>query len=82
VSTSAGDSFTLQFEGTSISFYGGVTSQTAQASIAIDGGPPVTWSPPSTATPTNNLIFKSGDLSAGNHPLVVTAENNQPVITN
>jgi hypothetical protein len=64
--------------GKSIAFYGGVTSETANASITIDGGPPKFWLPPVGAT-TNNLIFDSGDLSPGNHTLVVTAENDQPV---
>jgi len=55
------------------------------ASIVIDGGPPVFFSPPvqTAAVTTNNLIFTSGDLpgnSSGNwHQLVVTAENNFPI---
>ncbi|KAJ7756369.1 hypothetical protein B0H14DRAFT_3512197 [Mycena olivaceomarginata] len=56
------------FVGKSIAFYGGVTSETANASITIDGGPPKFWLPPVGAT-TNNLIFDSGDLSPGEpHP--------------
>jgi hypothetical protein len=67
--------------GTSILFYGGVTLRTTlpNASMSIDGGPQTFWSPPTTATQTNNMIFNSGILSPGNHTLVVTAENDQPV---
>ncbi|KAK6995826.1 hypothetical protein R3P38DRAFT_3425365 [Favolaschia claudopus] len=74
-----GDSLTLQFEGKSVSFYGGVTSSTVNASISIDGGPLEFWVPPVTAGRTNNLIFESGDLTPGTHELVVTATNDQPV---
>ncbi|KAK7050677.1 hypothetical protein R3P38DRAFT_3608630 [Favolaschia claudopus] len=74
-----GDSLTLQFEGKSISFYGGVTSSTVNASMSIDGGPLAFWVPPVTAGRTNNLIFDSGDLTPGTHELVVTATNDQPV---
>ncbi|KAK6966819.1 hypothetical protein R3P38DRAFT_873322 [Favolaschia claudopus] len=74
-----GDSLTFQFEGKSISFYGGVTSPTVNASISIDGGPPTFWVPPNTAIQTNNGIFNSGDLTPGIHKLVVTATNDQPV---
>ncbi|KAJ7320796.1 hypothetical protein DFH08DRAFT_754014 [Mycena albidolilacea] len=76
--SSVGDFLTFTFEGKSITFYGGVTSETANASITIDDGPPKFWLPPVGAT-INNLIFDSGDLSPGNHTLVVTAENDQPV---
>ncbi|KAJ7312470.1 hypothetical protein DFH08DRAFT_447552 [Mycena albidolilacea] len=76
-STNAGDSLSLAFEGTSILFYGGVTLRTTlpNASMSIDGGPQTFWSPPTTATQTNNMIFNSEILSPGNHTLVVTAEN-------
>jgi hypothetical protein len=45
--------------------------------MIIDGGPPLFFVPPiqSAAVMTNNLMFNSGDLSDGNHTLVVTAEN-------
>ncbi|KAK7049176.1 hypothetical protein R3P38DRAFT_3620876 [Favolaschia claudopus] len=78
-SRAQGDSLTLQFDGKSISFYGGVTSTTVSASMSIDGGPPTVWVPPTTASQTNNLIFNSGDLTPGTHKLVVTADNDQPV---
>ncbi|KAJ7174145.1 hypothetical protein C8R43DRAFT_977216 [Mycena crocata] len=78
-STGAGDSLALKFAGRSVSFYGGVTSQTMNASMSIDGGPPVFYVPPPNAPSTNNLIFNSGDLADGNHTLVVTAQNDQPV---
>ncbi|KAJ7912897.1 hypothetical protein B0H13DRAFT_2005851 [Mycena leptocephala] len=78
-STSMGDRFSLKFDGKAISFYGGVTSLTANASMTIDGGPPKFWVPPTTAATTNNLIYNSGDLSPGTHTLVVTAQNGQPV---
>ncbi|KAK7049147.1 hypothetical protein R3P38DRAFT_3620829 [Favolaschia claudopus] len=74
-----GDSLTLQFDGQSISFYGGFISATANASISIDGGRPMFWVPPTSASWTNNLIFDSGYLTPGTHKLVVTAMNNQPV---
>ncbi|KAK6972133.1 hypothetical protein R3P38DRAFT_3135924 [Favolaschia claudopus] len=78
-SQAQGDSLTFQFEGKSISFYGGVTSTTVTASISIDGGPPTLWVPPPAANLTNHLIFYSGDLTPGIHTLVVTATNDQPV---
>ncbi|KAJ7174125.1 hypothetical protein C8R43DRAFT_1205239 [Mycena crocata] len=78
-STGVGDSLSLNFEGKSISFYGGITSQIMNASMAIDGGPPVFFVPPAGAQTTNNLIFNSGDLADGNHTLVVTAQTDQPV---
>jgi hypothetical protein len=45
--------------------------------MVIDGGPPMFLVPPvqSAAVTINNLIFNSGDLSDGNHTLVVAAEN-------
>jgi hypothetical protein len=53
-----------------------------KASIAIDGGPPFIYVPtdkPATVT-TNQLFFTSSGLSSeGNHTLVVTAENENPV---
>jgi hypothetical protein len=51
------------------------------ASMTVDGGPPVFFVPPiqTAAVTTNNLIFNSGDLSAGTHTLVVTAENDHTV---
>ncbi|KAJ7351158.1 hypothetical protein DFH08DRAFT_992323 [Mycena albidolilacea] len=52
-------------------------------SMVIDGGPPTFFVPgiQLEAVTTNNLIFNSGDLSEGNHTLVVTAENNHTVWT-
>ncbi|KAJ7819775.1 hypothetical protein B0H14DRAFT_3876539 [Mycena olivaceomarginata] len=86
-STFAGDSFSLQFEGKSISYYAGINNgsvgEVLNASIVIDGGPPTFFVPgvqPEAVT-TNNLIFNSGDLSEGNHTLVVTAENDHTVWT-
>jgi hypothetical protein len=73
------------FSGTSISFYGsinnGTVGQVMNASMTIDGGPPVFFVPPiqTAAVTANNLIFNSGDLSDGTHNLVVTAENNNTV---
>ncbi|KAJ7791442.1 hypothetical protein B0H14DRAFT_3500397 [Mycena olivaceomarginata] len=83
-STSAGDSFSLQFEGQGISFYGDLNnngSVSFNASIVIDGRPPLYFTPPiqSEAVTTNNLIYDSGGLSDGNHTLVVTAQNDQAV---
>ncbi|KAF7364582.1 hypothetical protein MVEN_00327200 [Mycena venus] len=66
-------------KGSSIRFFGGFTSATEQASIAVDGGPATIWIPPSTATQTNNLIYSSGNLTPGNHTIVVTAMNDQAV---
>jgi len=77
--SATGDSFSLEFEGQSISFYGGVTSHTMNASVVIDGGPPTLFGAPTGATTTNNLFFHSGDLPAGTHTMVVTAENDQYV---
>ncbi|KAJ7886222.1 hypothetical protein B0H14DRAFT_3431428 [Mycena olivaceomarginata] len=86
-STFAGDSFSLQFEGKSISYYAGINNgsvgEVLNASIVIDGGPPTFFVPgvqPEAVT-TNNLIFNSGDLSEGDHTLVVTAENDHTVWT-
>ncbi|KAJ7028397.1 hypothetical protein C8F04DRAFT_1007458 [Mycena alexandri] len=84
-STSTGDSFSLQFEGTAISFHGAINNGSAgavsNASIVIDEGPKVLFVPPiqTAAVTTNNLIFNSGDLSEGTHTLVVTAENDHTV---
>ncbi|KAK7000361.1 hypothetical protein R3P38DRAFT_2561495 [Favolaschia claudopus] len=90
-STSAGDSFRLEFEGEdilavfaigkSISFYGGINNgsagQVLNASMAIDGGTSTYFvpGPQPEADTNNNLIFYSGELSEGNHTLVVTSEN-------
>ncbi|KAF7342213.1 hypothetical protein MVEN_01809200 [Mycena venus] len=78
-SLSVGDSFTLEFEGQSISFWGGNTSPTQNASVEIDGGPPTFFGAPPDATTTNNLLFHFDDLPAGKHALVVTAQNGEPV---
>ncbi|KAJ7206328.1 hypothetical protein GGX14DRAFT_457583 [Mycena pura] len=84
-SPSTGASFTLQFDGRGISYYGAINNgsagQVMNASMVVDGGPPVFFVPPiqSAALTVNNLIFNSGDLSSGNHTLVVTAENDHNV---
>ncbi|KAF7342219.1 hypothetical protein MVEN_01809800 [Mycena venus] len=80
-SLSAGDSFTLEFEGQSISFWGGNTSPTQNASVEIDGGSPTFFGAPTDATTTNNLLFHFDDLPAGKHTLAVTAQNGEPVWT-
>ncbi|KAJ6602829.1 hypothetical protein DFH09DRAFT_1019948 [Mycena vulgaris] len=75
-STSAGDSFSIKFEGKSIAFYGGLTSSDVGviASIVLDGGTPVLYTTPSDPPAwVNNLIFNSGEISDGPHTLVVTA---------
>ncbi|KAJ7865010.1 hypothetical protein B0H14DRAFT_2735017 [Mycena olivaceomarginata] len=78
-STVPGDAFTLEFEGTSISYYGGLTTSdtdTTIAEIVLDGGAPTMYTAPSKiSATTNNLIYKSGELEAGNHTLVVTSTN-------
>src|SRR4051812_44458698 len=61
----------------------GSVGEVLNASIVIDGGPPTFFVPgvqPEAVT-TNNLIFNSGDLSEGNHTLVVPAENDPTVWT-
>ncbi|KAK7022469.1 hypothetical protein R3P38DRAFT_2961103 [Favolaschia claudopus] len=84
-STSTGDSFVLEFEGKSISFYGGINNgsagQVLNASMVIDGGTPTYFVPglQPDADTNNNLIFDSGELLEGNHTLVVTAENDHTV---
>ncbi|KAJ6566609.1 hypothetical protein B0H19DRAFT_1257810 [Mycena capillaripes] len=78
-STAPGASLSIPFSGRSISFYGGVTSFTMNASMVIDGGPPMFYVPPTNALSKNNLIFNSGDLKEGDHTLVVTAVNEQPI---
>ncbi|KAF7344722.1 hypothetical protein MVEN_01632900 [Mycena venus] len=77
--TNVGDSLSLTFEGKSIQLFGSVTSATEKASMAIDGGPATIWIPPADAKQTNNLIYSSGGLTPGNHTLVITAMNDQPV---
>ncbi|KAJ7342960.1 hypothetical protein DFH08DRAFT_962982 [Mycena albidolilacea] len=77
--SSVGDFLSYTFDGKAISFYGGMTSATTNASITIDGGPAHFWVPPTSASQTNNLAYSSGDLIPGTHTLVVTAENDQPV---
>ncbi|KAJ7816838.1 hypothetical protein B0H14DRAFT_3877700 [Mycena olivaceomarginata] len=78
-STVPGDAFTLEFEGTSISYYGGLTTSdtdTTIAEIVLDGGATTMYTAPSKIpATTNNLIYKSGELEAGNHTLVVTSTN-------
>ncbi|KAJ7342959.1 hypothetical protein DFH08DRAFT_237600 [Mycena albidolilacea] len=65
--------------------YGGINNgsagQVLNASLAVDGGPPVFFVPSTqpAAVTTNNLIFNSGDLADGSHTLVVTAENDHTV---
>ncbi|KAJ7679742.1 hypothetical protein B0H17DRAFT_986855 [Mycena rosella] len=80
-STSTGDSFSLTFEGTRISFYGGLTTSDAglmKASMVLDGGSPVVYNAPNPIpATTNNLIYTSEDLPDGTHTLVVTAETDQ-----
>ncbi|KAJ7199982.1 hypothetical protein GGX14DRAFT_467175 [Mycena pura] len=78
-STSPGDSFSFQFEGSAISYYGGLTTSDTGASIAsivLDGAAPALYTAPSPIPATaNNLIFKADSLSAGMHTLVVTSTN-------
>ncbi|KAJ6530950.1 hypothetical protein DFH09DRAFT_140911 [Mycena vulgaris] len=84
-STSPGDSFSLKFEGTSVSYYGGITASDAgvmNASIVLDGGKPTFFiAPASPAAVTNNLIFESGIINDGSHTLVITQENQFTVWT-
>ncbi|KAJ7185356.1 hypothetical protein C8R46DRAFT_1060229 [Mycena filopes] len=80
-STNAGDSLSLKFEGSSIFVYGDtVPGGPNTASFSIDGGPPIVipYTPPATRTP-NTMLFNSGDLASGEHTLVVTAGNAEPV---
>ncbi|KAF7336275.1 hypothetical protein MVEN_02175800 [Mycena venus] len=62
--SSTGDSFSLTFEGKSITFYGGMTSMTMNASAVVDGGSPKFFGVPEAATTTNNLLFDSGSTSS------------------
>ncbi|KAF7341651.1 hypothetical protein MSAN_02063100 [Mycena sanguinolenta] len=84
-SSAAGDSFSFQFEGKSISMWGAITNGSSDhamnASMTIDGSPAVFFVPPiqTGAVTSNNLMFDSGELSNGTHTLVVTAENNYTV---
>ncbi|KAF8179577.1 hypothetical protein K438DRAFT_1768937 [Mycena galopus ATCC 62051] len=79
-STSAGDSFSLQFEGQSIQVYGTFSNGT-NASMVIDGDAPVLFAPPiqTTSVTANSRIFDSGTLSDGTHTIVVTANDAQAV---
>ncbi|KAJ7651912.1 hypothetical protein B0H17DRAFT_1147505 [Mycena rosella] len=78
-STLPGDSFSLDFEGTSISYYGGLTPSddgVMNASIVLDGQVPHFYiAPLHPPAVTNNLIFTSGRIAPGNHTLVVTSES-------
>ncbi|KAJ7710525.1 hypothetical protein B0H17DRAFT_914936, partial [Mycena rosella] len=78
-SATQGSTASLTFDGTkSISYYGNAApgGPPTNASLVIDGGPPVFIVPdPATVMTANNLFFRSNDLSYGNHTLVVTAEN-------
>ncbi|KAF7342421.1 hypothetical protein MVEN_01831100 [Mycena venus] len=76
-SASPGDSFSVAFEGKAISFFGPVNDTSMSASMAIDGGPPVLFTP--SRTGPNIAIYNSGDLTDGKHTLVVTAQNEHPV---
>ncbi|KAJ7273915.1 hypothetical protein C8J57DRAFT_1506032 [Mycena rebaudengoi] len=74
-STSAGDKFSFEFEGELYLEHPSLFTE------VVDSDPPVIFIPdfqPASVT-TNNLIFKSKDLSAGSPTLVVTAENNNTV---
>ncbi|KAJ7237800.1 hypothetical protein C8J57DRAFT_1566670 [Mycena rebaudengoi] len=74
-STSAGDKFSFEFEGEFD------LENPSLFTAVVDSDPPVIFTPNFQPAPvtTNNLIFKSKDLSAGSHTLVVTAENNNTV---
>ncbi|KAF8215361.1 hypothetical protein K438DRAFT_775011 [Mycena galopus ATCC 62051] len=86
-STQSGDSFSLQFKGKGISMWAGINNgtvgQVLNASLTIDGGPPIFFVPPTqtASVTTNNLIFDSGELLDGTHTLVCTAENGHTVWT-
>ncbi|KAJ7704820.1 hypothetical protein B0H17DRAFT_892044, partial [Mycena rosella] len=79
--TAVGDSLSLQFDGTRITYWGGINNgsvgQVLNASMSIDSGPPKFFVPglQSASVTTNNLYFDSGDLQPGTHQLQVTAEN-------
>ncbi|KAF8209100.1 hypothetical protein K438DRAFT_1573250, partial [Mycena galopus ATCC 62051] len=78
-STNPGDKFSFQFEGTAISYYGGLTTSDTGltiASIVLDGGAAVPYAAPNPIPATaNNLMFQASGLSAGTHNLVVTSAN-------
>ncbi|KAF7324064.1 hypothetical protein MKEN_00628800 [Mycena kentingensis (nom. inval.)] len=85
-SKSAGSTMKFSFEGDQILLYGSINNgaspvEMLNASIIIDAGPPISFAaPPQSAVLTwNNLIFTSGDLSPGQHTLVLTAENDNAV---
>ncbi|KAJ7153918.1 hypothetical protein C8R43DRAFT_1235314 [Mycena crocata] len=79
-SSSAGDSFSITFEGESIDFYGGLTPSDAGvqklASMVLDGGTPVIYNAPQNPpASSNNIFYSSGVISSGKHTLVVTSES-------
>ncbi|KAJ6528279.1 hypothetical protein DFH09DRAFT_1186069 [Mycena vulgaris] len=85
-STLPGDSFSLAFEGTSVSYYGGLSGPSngvpMNASIILDGAPPLFIIGPINPPPaTNNLIYKSDELPPGPHTLVVTGEGRSTLWT-
>ncbi|KAJ7704805.1 hypothetical protein B0H17DRAFT_889698, partial [Mycena rosella] len=83
--TAAGDALALQFDGTRITYWGGINNGSAgavlNASMSIDSGPPTFFvpGPQSAAVTANNLYFDSGDLPPGTHRITVTAENARTV---
>ncbi|KAJ7887023.1 hypothetical protein B0H14DRAFT_2696352 [Mycena olivaceomarginata] len=78
-SSNPGDSFSFQFEGSAILYYGGLTTGDAGfsvSSIVLDGGTPFIYTVPSPIpATTNNKIYHAEGLSTGKHTLVVTATN-------
>ncbi|KAJ7490753.1 hypothetical protein FB451DRAFT_1389518 [Mycena latifolia] len=86
LSTSAGSSVSLAFEGNFVSASGpvffGTKGEGFNASVAIDGGSPspITQSHLSQVGQTtfNNILFTTSNLAPGNHTIVVTALDNHP----
>lgn len=59
---------------------GGSTGNMLNASIVLDDGSPVMFSPPAQSNATYNMeYFSSSGLTQGNHTLTVTSENDEPI---
>ncbi|KAJ7490740.1 hypothetical protein FB451DRAFT_1389505 [Mycena latifolia] len=82
LSTSAGSSVSLAFEGNFVSVNGPVFVEGFNASVVIDGGSPspITQSLPSRVVQTtfNNILFTTSNLAPGNHTIVIIALDDHP----
>ncbi|KAJ7490755.1 hypothetical protein FB451DRAFT_1513693 [Mycena latifolia] len=88
VSTAAGCSVSLTFEGSFVSINGpiafGKSGEGFNASVVIDGGSPspITQQRPSNQPQLifNNQLFTTSNLAPGNHTIIITALDDHPLV--